>query len=414
MPKITQTRIGSVFLKEITPRKWRASWTDPLTKRHVRRILPAATFRQAEAQAKEINSYLAQGRGFGGKLRGSGGHSISDAVLESIKHSSASERVRRNYTSDFNALARYLEAYAPGIKAWSDLTEPILENYLAHCREDGIAHDTTVARFRVLKLTGNYMERTYKVRNAVSLVRVRRTDPPKSQVDEHEMILSPLQLRGLLDWLRENAPLVYVWAVAQGLGGLRVYEIAYLTEQAFDSEAQTIRITATEAHKPKTRHSYRVVPVCDAIAETLREWISNLTVRHSLGFLFLPERAPMGRQVAKSPQARIGVYTPSTIQHHWANALAEARGQGIDIPDRFIPRKLRATFCSAMRTAGVDLECLQVYIGHRPETLLAQRYDPVGVDRLRSIARMSQHLYELSGPFAEGVKDTIKTGGLLH
>ena len=49
MPRILQTKVGSVFLREIKPRKWRASWTDPTKKKkkRLRRILPAASFRQA-------------------------------------------------------------------------------------------------------------------------------------------------------------------------------------------------------------------------------------------------------------------------------------------------------------------------------------------------------------------------------
>ena len=56
MPKLARAKIGVILIRELEPRKWRASWVDPVTRKHIRRLLPAATFQDAEKAAREINA----------------------------------------------------------------------------------------------------------------------------------------------------------------------------------------------------------------------------------------------------------------------------------------------------------------------------------------------------------------------
>ena len=98
----------------------------------------------------------------------------------------------------------------------------------------------------------------------------------------------------------------------------------------------------------------------------------------------------MGRPSAKSIQARLGVYTVTGVQHRWAKALARARSHGVDIPEKFIPRRLRASFITAMRKRGADFAVLERYIGHAPSTLLSERYDKLDMERMRPIAALAQ------------------------
>ena len=73
MPKVSQIKIGSVLVKETAPRRWRASWTDPLTKKWIRRVLPVSGFRDAVRQAEIISAELAKGKGFAGRMVTSSG-----------------------------------------------------------------------------------------------------------------------------------------------------------------------------------------------------------------------------------------------------------------------------------------------------------------------------------------------------
>src|SRR5688572_28158860 len=97
MPKITQMQVGLVFVRETAPNKWRASWTDPLTKRHIRRVLPVSSFQDAKKKAQGINDEIAHGHGFSGRLGGSVGHCVSDAIVEAVKHTDANDKTRKEY-----------------------------------------------------------------------------------------------------------------------------------------------------------------------------------------------------------------------------------------------------------------------------------------------------------------------------
>ena len=180
----------------------------------------------------------------------------------------------------------------------------------------------------------------------------------------------------------------------QGLCGLRIYEAAYLREQDFDPGMRTISVSESAAHKPKTRYSYRTLPICDSVAQVLGKWVGQLKVRHPEGYLFLPSRVRLGRGDLKSPEARAGALTMDTVKHYWSRSHSEARNDGVSLPEHFIPRKLRASFTTTARRAGADFELLEAYIGHSPKSILAAHYDHVDVERLRPIAQIGQRIYD--------------------
>ena len=191
--------------------------------------------------------------------------------------------------------------------------------------------------------------------------------------------------------------MVYVWAMLQGLCGLRMLEAAYLREEDIDFVNRTITITENSAHKPKTNSSYRKIPICDAVAGALKDWIAGLKVRHPEGYIFTPQRVVSPKYPVRSQAARVGVYTLDGISHLWTRTIRRARIAGVPLPEQFVARKLRATFTTAMRRAGVDFGILQKYIGHAPNSVLLNNYDYMDTECLRTICRAAQHLYEGKG-----------------
>lgn len=409
MPKKKQFKVGIVRVKEIRPNVWQADWRDPLTKRRPRRIIPFVKFKDVQAEAERINREVALGHEFKGRVRGSTGHLIEEAVLEAIKHTDANEKTRRDYLARFNPFAEYLEKNMPGVRAWGDVKTGVVETYLEHCRREGMPHDTIRMRLQVLKRTASYMTRVHDYTNHLANIRLKRKDPSKAQVEAKETILSPEQMRGLWAWLGQHEPMVHVWAMLQGLCGLRIYEAAYLCEQDFDPEAGTITIAANSAHKPKTAHSYRTIPVCEPVRQALTSWIGGLKVRHPEGFIFLPSKAPTGRNKAKSAESKAGVFTYTTLSHLWRDALKRAREAEIAVPEGFTPRKLRSSFVTAMSKAGANQVILQKYVGHAPATILTAHYDEIDLERLEPIADLAADLWAAKGAF-EPEKKEIKNG----
>lgn len=416
MPKVTESQVGQVFIKEKRPHKWCASWTCPITRKHVRRILPASDFKTAESLAKEINVTLAQGKGFGGRLRGAVGHTITNAIKEAVLHSGGNLRTRADYLSRANAFTEYLGSHAAGIVSWADVNEEVLTNYIQHCRRADISHDTLRMRIYVLRLTSDFMSRTYpqRYRHIAGRLRLPRTDKHSTQSSD-AVILTPSQIRTLLALLAEKAPLVHIWASLQGLCGLRLYEAIYLREQDIDVRAGTLTVAKSAVHTPKNDPSHRTIPVPKYVSDLLQRWIRGMTIRHGEGFLFLPERAPHGRAGAKTAYARAGVITPDYASHLWRKALKiirdttdDAGKPKIKLPEGFIPRKLRSSFATAMREARADFECLQKYLGHRPGSVLSAHYDHISLDRLREIAALGDDLVSGRRAFAEAENADVK------
>lgn len=390
--KLRRFKTGRVLVKEIASKKFQACWLVGGTK-YIRRILPTNNFREAKRLAEEINVRIAMGREAGGN--GPPRHTIREAVLEAIRASDSTRATKADYISRFNQFAKFLEGRRPRISRWSEINVKVLSEFLAHCRKQNNADDTIRLRFSALRLTSTFMARNYPdhFRHVTRDFRIRRTRPSGS---DHlgDRILSPEQLRQFLGWLKENEPQVHVWACMQGLVGLRLTEGLFLREQDFNREAKTITITNTEAHRPKTSASYRTIPICDAAAETLSDWIDGLKVRNSNGILFPPQRSSSCARNAIDPGARAGSLSAHRMSIIFSKAISRARSKGVDLPPAFIARRLRASFVTGVRSAGADFADLQAYIGQTPRDVLSAHYDHVGIDRFQVIANLAQGLHE--------------------
>ncbi|OPZ08653.1 MAG: site-specific tyrosine recombinase XerC [candidate division BRC1 bacterium ADurb.BinA292] len=221
-----------------------------------------------------------------------------------------------------------------------------------------------------------------------------------AQAKGEAAILTAKQIRGLLGWLKENRPMVYLWGLLQGAAGLRNYEAIYLTEADLDYEHRTIRVTSNAAHRVKTAASNRTLPVAEAILKALAEWTAGLKVRSLDGFIF---KTRYGRH-----------YKPRTVVEMWQEALGAARVAGVDLPEGFIARRMRASFVTAMREGGADFAVLQRYIGHRPDTTMTMHYERIGVERLKAVATLAEQLIAGAGAYAEPEKKDAINGGVLH
>ena len=84
------------------------------------------------------------------------------------------------------------------------------------------------------------------------------------------------------------------------------------------------------------------------------------------------------------------------LSQAWSKALKRARRDGLQLPGRFTARRLRASFITSMREAGIDSAILQKYVGHSPSSILAAHYDCVSIDRLAAIPRLAQELASVS------------------
>lgn len=413
MARLRRTKCGKVLLKEEAPGRFRACFFPPGSKRYRRIWLKVPTWNQAVALAQGMNVELLAGNGFpvGFLASRSEQHPIKETVAEAIQASDANQQSKKDYTRRYNAFSNYLTAKEPDVAYWSHVDVSLLKRYLKHCRDLGLAHDSIRLRFGIIRLTAIYMARKYpdRYRNVVKDIVLKKKAPSKSEIELPRAVLSPPQLRRLLDWLKENDPKVHVWATLQGLCGMRLQEAAYIRERDIDFERRTLTIGDAGAHKPKNIASYRTLPVCDTVIQVLGEWIGKLKVRDPKGFLFTPDhKNPLGPK-KDDPATKAGCFGVDRLCGLYRNALRRAKNAGIEFPPSFMPRKLRATFATAMRTGRADYADLQRYIGHSVPTVLSQHYDFASLDRLAEIAIIAQHLHDLTGPFVKKEQAESKT-----
>jgi len=414
-------KIGKVLLGKFESEQWEIRYIDPTERKYKRVRLPYTGFADAKAEAEAKNLELAARNGHSEGMRRRqtvARHTVKAAALEAIRASEANGQTQKQYVRLYNTFSAYLTEKAPGVRLWSDVDEKVVVDYHAHSRDQGVSWDTIRQRLAVLKLTARYMTRTYpgQYRIVTDAVRLKRRDPPKAELEAGDAVLSPVQIRSLLAWLKERDPMVHAWACMGGLAGMRMREYCYLREQDVDLERKTITVAETEAHKPKTRSSYRTIPVCGAVVDSLRRWIDGRERKHPLGFLFFPERQAWQSAKACNPETQAGCYSGDAFSRRFLGAVGEARagvvvqagagdgGQtgagGVDLPPRFIPRKLRASFVAALRGAGADYADLQTYIGHSVRTTMSAHYDRASLERLGRIATLAQVLVEDAQPAA--------------
>ena len=115
-----------------------------------------------------------------------------------------------------------------------------------------------------------------------------------------------------------------------------------------------------------------------------------------------------GRKNALQKASRVGAYPIESISYIWSKALRSAKKEDVSIPEKFVARKLRSSFVTALRKTGADFEELQTYIGHAPSSILSAHYDRMDLERLSRIARLSQELYEGIRAFEKKQSESLK------
>jgi len=399
-------KVGRVLLGKFDGcQKFEVRWRDKKTGKYVRTRLDHTRFSDAKAYAEALNVRLI---GSGGSLEEAGkpaaaerprnqeaDHTVGQAALEAIRSSDANDICRVQYTRLYNAFASYLEEHQPGVALWRDVTERVVQEYHEHCRGLARSWDTVRQRLMILRLTARHMTRTYpgRYRVVTDAVRLKRRGPSASELGLADAILKPKQLRAFLAWLAPRDPMLHVFACMGGLCGMRGREYHYLRERDIDFERRTVTVTENEAHSPKTRSSYRTIPVCAAALGSLRTWMDrHWQRRDGDDFLFPAPKNPIGGKPPKFRHALAGCFATETISKRFRKAIDAAKADGVDLAPRFMARKLRATFVTALRDMGADYADLQTYVGQTIGTVLTVHYDHASTERLRKIADLAQAL----------------------
>jgi integrase len=292
---------------------------------------------------------------------------IEEAIATAISASAANARTRDNYSCAGGLFHKWIANNFPELQYWREILPLHVNAYLLDMAKRDYAGATISLHHVVIGMTGKYFFNNYNMPNPT-----RGVKTPKTRPSAERPVLSEDNLLAFLAYMREAGP-VDLSAVLhlQGLCGLRMLEAVNLRECDVDLNAGTVEITDTARHKPKTRSSWRVIPVPGVVVDVLRYAMTARKVKGPDSLLF------------PSPRHPARTWEMSGISKALMRCFDRARLSGLNIPAGFIPRKLRASFVTMATRANVRENYLQRYVGHAPESILTKHYTSTTLDDLK-------------------------------
>jgi len=376
MPKLLNLKVGIVTLtqSQTEARKtlsWRLRYRDPATGADIRRRLSGLTRDEAKAVAEHLTREALLGKGYLAKKPKA--PPIADALTEAVRLANTTAATERFRLIWAKAFVRWLGEKYPAIRTWDELRPAVLQCYILELEEAGKAHDTVRLALDPVKLAWGHTARNFP--DLVKpLTGLRQRPAPARGVT----CLTASELSGLLAWLQERRPDLWAMAALQGLAGLRQMEAAALRLEDIDFDKATVAVVETPTHRPKTRASHRVIPVCGEALETVRWAVANQKIRPTTGELFT--------------NARGAVWTREGLTLKWQRAKATIRRDGaldVGLRNRLAKlsgRRLRSAFVTLAHRQEVSEDLLRRYVGHAGRGVLEAHYLAVSIDDLRAVS----------------------------
>ena len=359
-----------------TPKQGRSfyelRYRDPATDREVKRRVSGLELDEVKAIAFHLTSEALQGRGY---LAGrSKAPEIQEAISQALELSRGNAATRKDAAGRAMAFVSWLEVNHPKVKTWDELRPIMLQSYVHHCEKQGLAWDSIRLRLQPIRAAWRLMHENYG-EQVKPLVQVRMPQRPRVEID----CLTPAEVAALLSWLKARGQLeLWVAGTLAALCGLRMREANFMRRQDIDLSAHTITVTDTGMHKPKTRDSWRTIPICGMARKALIELVDSQKVIPNTGELFslIGHNALSWRWAAWLPKAATELSMPR---------LGE-------VP----PRKLRAFFATTAGRLGVPDRLLKAYMGHTAGDMLGMHYMRIGVEDLRPVCEAMECWQDLS------------------
>jgi integrase len=196
----------------------------------------------------------------------------------------------------------------------------------------------------------------------------------------------------LLDRLRAFVPDMWPMACLMGLAGLRMQEAAALRVQDVDLIAKAVTVCDTGRHRPKTRDSFRTVPICSEVVEALKVGLADQKVRPASGEIFVNKAGnPWERQHLSQRWTKVMRRAVSGLfKLDSGGILTKEQVQQRDRMASIPARKMRAAFATVAGRLGVQDRLLKAYLGHSSGDMLGGHYRRIALDELRSVSGLME------------------------
>ena len=278
----------------------------------------------------------------------------------------ATERgLSENYQlSTRRSLSEFAEwsARAAQITSASDVTLPMISDYLAQRKRGGLAASSIKLIVVALKIFFRFLAAKGRIERdpteTLTLPRIERYLPET---------LNELQVQQLIESINTTQPLgLRDRAIVELLyaSGLRISELANARLENFSDEQRILRVTGKG-------NKTRLVPVgrkaCEALAAYASTERPKLVTRKSGSEIFLSARG-----------------TKLTTTRLWQIVKERTRASGLEA--NVYPHLLRHSFATHLLGNGADLRIIQEMLGHS-DISTTQIYTHVDQQRLKAVHR---------------------------
>lgn len=362
-------------------------YLDRETGKDVKRRVECSRKRVREI-ADNLTGLIYQGKGYLPKANHA--PDIAKGMLEAIQLANTQKQTSKMRTNYAKAFVRWLSEQFPNVLTWDQLKPSMLQRYVVDLENKGRAFDTVRLSVAPIKLAWRHM-----ADNCPDLVnqppRIRLASPKRRGEIQ---CLRPAEVAALLDWLRARYPALWPMACLQVLAGLRMLEAAALRIQDVDLKAGTITIDKTAHHTPKTRDSYRTIPVCGEVLAALKVAIAEQKIRPVTGELFVNEDGKAWKKDALTRRwicaLKNAAATPEVDRLRSNGRKLTRNKHGLSMPRLAeIPaRKLRAAFVTMAGRLGAPRELVKAYIGHSSGDVIGIHYRLIELNELRTVSEV--------------------------
>ena len=393
MKKPTRFKVGIVSVTESrTPTKrmafWELRYVDPDSGMEVRRRVQGLDRAEVATMADHLTRQAYQGKGYLAGLDKA--PSLEEGIVQAVQLSRARDYGKTDMLQRGKHFVTYMTKHYPAVKTWDSLRPGMLEAYVRCCEAAKMARDSIRLRLVPVKAAWRRMNADYP-ELVKPVPQIRLAAATKQEIE----CLDAMSVTILLDWLKVHKPDLWPMACLQALAGLRMLEAAALRHQDVDLDEGTVTVTDTGRHKPKTRDSYRTIPVCREVVTALRVASRLQGVKPSSGELFTdPKGNPWKLLLLSQRWARAlqqAAATPEVIQRQGGKPLSIYK-HGLSLPVlASVPaRKLRASFATMAGRLGCQDRILKSYMGHAAGDMLGNHYRRIGPDELRKVSALMQ------------------------
>lgn len=357
---------------------WIARWTDPKTKKCVKRQMSRAVKTQAEAirLAIQYDAEVSKQRDIprlkGGELAGL---NISDAFEQAINITSGNDRTKKQHKQATNRFFAWLVEHMPNVTYWKDVTPSVIKHYHNHLIALGNAPDTIRLSLFPIGLTSRHWsnEDPSNYRDVYKAARIKIEKRLKKDIP----VLDRCQIKAVLVQYRNLCPTLYPIVMFRALMGMRCYEAAFLTYNDIDLNNGTVKLSDNDYRDLKNAPSERTLPMPLAIIEHLRQ--NKVRPLHGNTPMFTNNKGePWKKMALDKCFTRSGklVGTLRIQSRYWRSGLNP-------IPDDFRTNHLRHSFQTLCVLIGIENHLIERFVGHEIPGVGAKYYQKIHTEHFR-------------------------------